>query len=190
MARATTVLLLVDFLNFMDFDSARALAPYAVRAARRARELKRRLAKSKVPAIYANDNFGHWESDFRAIIETCLARGGAARELAQIMMPTHEDRSVLKPRHSAFFGTPLEFLLGDLGAKRLVVTGLTTDSCVMFTSHDAYLRGYRIWVPSDCVAAAKPQFTRDALDHISRVLKASTVRSTTPLNVAFKSSDN
>jgi len=190
MARATTVLLLVDFLNFMDFGSARALAPYAVKAATRAMALKRRLAKSNVPAIYANDNFGHWESDFRAIIETCLARGGAARDLAQIMMPAPDDRSVLKPRHSAFFGTPLEFLLSDLGAKRLVVTGLTTDSCVMFTSHDAYLRGYRIWVPADCVASSRPQFTRYALEHMSRVLKASTARSTTPMNVAFKSSDN
>jgi nicotinamidase-related amidase len=174
----------------MDFGTAKALAPYAVRAARRASALKRRLAKSRIPAIYANDNFGHWESDIRAIVETCIARGGAARELAQIMMPEPEDRSVLKPRHSAFFGTPLEFLLGDLGAKRLIITGLTSDSCVMFTSHDAYLRGYRIWVPSDCVAAAKPQFTREALEHIARVLKGSTVRSTTPLNVAFKSSDN
>ena len=190
MARATTVLLLVDFLNFMDFGSARALAPHAVRAAMRARELKRRLSRARVPVIYANDNFGRWESDFRAIVETCLARGGASRELAQIMMPEPDDRSVLKPRHSAFFGTPLEFLLADLGTRRLIVTGLTTDSCVMFTAHDAYLRGYRIWVPSDCVAAAKPQFTRDALDHMARVLKASTARSTTPLNVAFKSAAN
>lgn len=82
MARVTTVLLLVDFLNFMDFDTAEALAPHALRAARHARELKRRLAKSRVPVIYANDNFGHWESDIQAIVETCVARGGASRKLA------------------------------------------------------------------------------------------------------------
>jgi nicotinamidase-related amidase len=190
MARATTVLLLVDFLNFMDFGSARMLAPYALRAARRARELKRRLARSRVPAIYANDNFGHWESDFRAIIETCIARGGPSRKLAELMAPERDDRSVLKPRHSAFYGTPLEFLLNDLGAKRLVITGLTTDSCIMFTAHDAYVRGYQIWVPSDCVAAARPQFTRNSLQHMARVLKASTVRSTTPTNRAFKAAAN
>lgn len=186
MARATTVLLLVDFLNFMDFESAGLLAPYALRAARRARELKRRLARSGVPAIYANDNFGHWESDFRAIIETCIARGGASRKLAELIAPERDDRSVLKPRHSAFYDTPLEFLLNDLGAKRLVIAGLTTDSCIMFTAHDAYVRGYRIWVPSDCVAAVRPQFTRSALQHMARVLKASTARSTTPTNRAFK----
>jgi nicotinamidase-related amidase len=188
MPRSATVLLLVDFLNFMDFESARLLAPHALRAARCARELKRRLVRSQVPVIYANDNFGHWESDFHAIVETCIARGGASQKLAELMAPESNDRSVLKPRHSAFFGTPLEFLLNDLGAKRLVITGLTTDSCVMFTAHDAYVRGYRIWVPSDCVAAAKPQFTRNSLQHMARVLKASTKPSTTPTNVAFRSS--
>ena len=188
MARATTVLLLVDFLNFMDFASAKMLAPHALRAARRARDLKRRMARLRVPVIYANDNFGHWESDFRAIVETCIARGGASRKLAELLAPEPGDRSVLKPRHSAFYGTPLEFLLNDLGARRLVITGLTTDSCVMFTAHDAYVRTYRIWVPSDCVAAVKPQFSRAALEHMARVLKASTVPSKTPTNIAFKSS--
>ena len=190
MARTSTVLLLVDFLNFMDFGSARALAPHALRAAKRALALKQRLARSRVPAIYANDNFGHWESDIHAIVDTCIARGGAARQLAEMMAPAPGDRSVLKPRHSAFFGTPLEFLLKDLGVRRLVVTGLTTDSCIMFTAHDAYLRGYRIWVPSDCVGAAKPDFTRNSLAHMRRVLKASTLPSTTPLNRAFASADN
>ena len=185
MARATTVLLLVDFLNFMNFDLARALAPHALRAAKRARALKQRLARAKVPAIYANDNFGLWESDIHAIVDSCIERGGASRALAELIAPEPGDRSVLKPRHSAFFGTPLEFLLKDLGTKRVVITGLTTDSCIMFTAHDAYVRGFRIWVPSDCVGAAKPEFTRNSLAHMKRVLKASTVPSSSPLGRAF-----
>lgn len=187
MAKSATALLLIDFLNVMDFGSANALAPHALRAAERARALKARLARSRVPAIYANDNFGAWDSDVDAIVEACRARGGAARRLVELLAPANGDRFVLKPRHSAFFGTPLEFLLQDLGAKRLVITGLTTDSCVMFTAHDAYLRDYRIWVPSDCVAAASPRFTRTSLAHMQRVLKASTLPSRTRLDIALRS---
>lgn len=187
MTKSTTVLLLIDFLNVMDFGSASALAPHALRAAARARALKDRLARSHVPAIYANDNFGEWDSDVDAIVQACIARGGAARRLVELLAPADGDRFVLKPRHSAFFGTPLEFLLQDIGAKRLVITGLTTDSCVMFTAHDAYLRDYRIWIPSDCVAAATPQISRTSLAHMQRVLKASTVPSRARLDVAFKS---
>ncbi|HVE48430.1 MAG TPA: isochorismatase family cysteine hydrolase [Casimicrobiaceae bacterium] len=187
MARASTVLLLVDFLNFMDFPTARSLAPHAIRAARAAKALKLRLARQHVPAIYANDNFGHWESDIHAVVDTCIERGGASRELAQLMAPQRDDRSVLKPRHSAFFGTPLEFILAEMGVRRLIIAGLTTDSCVMFTAHDAYLRDYAIWVPSDCVASARPAHTRQALSHMQRVLKAKVAPSTTSLTSVFAS---
>jgi len=185
-ARSSTVLLLVDFLNFMDFDDAEALAPHAIRAARAAKALKKRLKRARVPAIYANDNFGHWESDMRAVVQTCIDRGGASRALAELMAPDEDDRFVLKPRHSAFFGTPLEFLLDEMGARRLVITGLTADSCVMFTAHDAYLRNYAIWVPADCVAAVRAAYARQAIAHMQRVLKASVVPSTMPLSRAFR----
>jgi nicotinamidase-related amidase len=184
-ARSSTALLLVDFLNFMDFDTAKALAPHAIRAARAARTLKARLVRARVPAIYANDNFGHWESDIHAVVQTCIDRGGASRALAELMAPQDADRSVLKPRHSAFFGTPLEFLLDEMGASRLVITGLTAESCVLFTAHDAYLRNYALWVPGDCVASANPAHARQALAHMQRVCKATIAPSTTPLSRVF-----
>jgi nicotinamidase-related amidase len=184
-AGGATVLLLVDFLNFMDFPTAHALAPHALRAARHAAALKARLRRAHVPVIYANDNFGHWESDIRAVVATCRERGGASRKLADLLAPQAGDRSVLKPRHSAFFGTPLDFLLDELGASRLILAGLTADSCIMFTAHDAYLRGYELWIPSDCVAAPEPRHARTALDHMRRVLKASIGPSSTPLARAW-----
>ena len=169
---AGTILVLVDFLNFMDFDGADALAPHAIRAAGHAAKLKARLRRAGVPVIYANDNFGHWESDMRAVVEACRARGGAARSLAELLAPEEGDRSVLKPRHSAFYGTPLEFLLDELAARRLVLAGLTADSCIMFTAHDAYVREYGLWIPGDCVASAELRHARGALEHMQRVLKA------------------
>jgi len=59
MSRA--VLLLVDFFNPRGFDGA--LSRATVRAAQRAARLKARLRKLGVPAVYANDNFGRWESE-------------------------------------------------------------------------------------------------------------------------------
>lgn len=176
-----TALLIVDFLNFLDFPTARSLAPHALRAAHTTARLKTRLRRAGVPAIYANDNFGHWESDIRAIVATCRARGGASRQLADLLAPQQGDRSVLKPRHSAFYGTPLGFLLGELGVRRLVLAGVTTDSCIMFTAHDAYVRDYPLWIPADCTAAADPRHARTALDHMRRVLKAATPPSATPM---------
>lgn len=185
---ARAVLLLVDFLNVMDFDTAEALAPHALKAAAKAAALKATLRRAGVPVIYANDNFGHWESDIHAVVETCRERGGAAGKLAALLAPEEGDRSVLKPRHSAFFGTPLDFLLEELEVRRLVLAGLTADSCIMFTAHDAYVRGYDLWIPGDCVAAAEPRHARASLEHMERVLKASVEPSTTPFTEVWPAS--
>jgi nicotinamidase-related amidase len=171
-SRSRTALLLIDFMNPLDFEGARSLARPAVRAAARSAALKRRLGGRGIPAIYCNDNFGHWDSDFAAVVARCREQGGAAARLVELLAPAPGDRSILQPRHSAFFGTPLEFLLDELGVDRLVMTGLAADNCIMFTAHDAYLRKYALRVPSDCVASERESYRRAALDYMARVMKA------------------
>jgi nicotinamidase-related amidase len=170
--RQETALLLIDFMNPFDYVGAERLAPRAVRAARNTAELKARMRAERTPIIYANDNFGRWESDFDAVVATCRDRGGASATIAELLAPRAGDRSILKPRHSAFFGTPLEFLLDELRVRRLVLTGLSADSCIMFTAHDAYLRKYALWVPEDCVASERDAYRTAALAHMARTLKA------------------
>ena len=117
-------LLLIDFMNPFDFPNGAALARHAIGAARRTAALKARMRARHAPVIYANDNFGRWESDFAAVVAHCSSRGGASAAIARMLAPGPGDRSILKPRHSAFFGTPLEFLLDELSVDRLVLTGL------------------------------------------------------------------
>src|SRR6185436_18518818 len=99
------------------------LSRATVRAAVRTAKLKARLRKLGVPAVYANDNFGRWESEFAALVQQCQNAGGDAGRVAQLLAPQRGDRSVLKPRHSAFYETPLEYLLETLRAKAIVLTG-------------------------------------------------------------------
>ena len=173
---ARAALLLVDFINPMDFAGANSLAPRALAAAAAAARLKTRLKRARVPVIYANDNFGDWRADFTMIVEACRQGVPAARKLVATIAPDAGDLSILKPRHSAFFGTPLEFLLDELRINQLVIAGLTTDNCVMFTAHDAYLRKMAVFVPSNCAAARDPRDHRAALRHIRTVLKGRIAR--------------
>jgi nicotinamidase-related amidase len=85
---------------------------------------------------------------------------------------TSDDYPVLKPRHSAFYGTPLEFLFDELGVRALIITGIAADNCVLFTAHDAYLRRLELWIPRDCVASVRDEDRSRALLHMRRVLKA------------------
>lgn len=167
-----SALLLVDFVNLLDFDGAETLKRPAVRAARATAALRARLDRRRAPTIYANDHFGQWGESFPALVKRCRALGGASAALVEALPPRDRDYVVLKPRHSAFFGTPLEFLLDELRIRRLVIAGLATDICVLFTAEDAYMRKYDLWIPADCVASESAARTRRALQHAADVLKA------------------
>jgi nicotinamidase-related amidase len=176
-SRHPYALLLIDFINDLDFPESGELLPQALEAARATAALKRRAVKAGVPAIYANDNFGRWKSSFERVVEHCLRDRSPGRDVSKRLAPRRDDYFILKPRHSAFYQTPLSLLLEDLGAKTLVLTGILSDSCVLFSANDAYLRGYKVIVPEDCIASIEAQHTQQALDYMRRALKADTRRS-------------
>ena len=79
-------LLLIDFINSMDFDGGARLAQRAVAAARRTRRLKAAARDQGVPTIYVNDHFGDWSANFQAVFTRCL-RTPRGRELATLLEP-------------------------------------------------------------------------------------------------------
>jgi len=174
------VLLLVDFINPLDFPGGEVLAPHAVEAARATAALKERLAGEGVITIFANDNYGVWQSDFHTMVATCLGMQGPAGEIARLLYPGAEDLTILKPRHSAFFASPLDLLLKEMQVRELVICGLATDICVQMTAMDAFLREYRIWVPADCTAAESTQLKAASLDYMAKVLKCDTAPAAAP----------
>jgi nicotinamidase-related amidase len=168
-------LLLVDVINAMDFTEGERLARHARPAAKRILALKQRAKAARVPVIYANDNYGQWRSDFRATVQQALEPGKPGREIALLLAPSDDDYFVLKPKHSAFYGSALELLLSYLGCDRLVLAGFAGDICVRFTAQDAFLRDLGIVVVRDCVASETPRANRAALAFMQTQLKASVV---------------
>lgn len=147
----------------MDFPGSSKLGPPALQAARAAAKLLARARDAGHPVIYANDNFGQWRSDFHAVVQGCLKGDHFSRELASLLEPSPRDYFVLKPRHSAFFETPLQFLLDGLGINGLVMTGIAADSCIIATALEGAVRGYRLWIPANCIASQTLERTRTAL---------------------------
>ena len=175
---APIVLLLIDVINDLEFDGGEALLAAALPMAERLAALKRRARAAGIPAIYVNDNFGRWRSDFRTLLNHCRRDGVRGRPVVERLLPESDDYFVLKPKHSGFFSTTLDTLLEYLRASTLILTGLTADNCVLFTASDAYLRDFQLVVPPDCVASIEREHTHQALEHMRRVLKADLTPST------------
>jgi nicotinamidase-related amidase len=177
-----TALLLIDLINDFEFPRGDELYRQAAPMAPRIASLKKHATSLGIPAIYVNDNFGRWQSKFEEILNHCLNDNVRGRPFVEQLVPGPRDYFVLKPKHSGFYQTPLEVLLKHLGAQRLVLTGVSTNSCVLFTANDAYMRDLELIVPEDCVAACNRQEHRFAMDQIKDMLKAD-VRPSTELDL-------
>ena len=173
-----TALLLIDVINDLDFEGSESLVEQAEPMALRLAALKRRATEAGVPAIYINDNFGQWRSDFRQTVKHCTARSSPGRVVAGRLRPTAEDYFVLKPKHSGFFDTTLDTLLDALGIMRVIVTGIAGNICVLFTANDAYMREFRLFAPSDCIVSNTAADNDYALRQIDLVLKGNITPST------------
>lgn len=173
-----SALLLIDVINDMDFDGSESLVQFAEPMAHRLHALKRRCRDAGIPTIYINDNFGKWRSDFRSLVEHCINDPVPGREVARLLKPEEDDYFVLKPKNSAFFGTTLDTLLTNLKTENVILTGIAGDNCVLFSANDAYLRDYKLCIPSDCIASNSKEENDAALRLMEKVVKADITPST------------
>ena len=176
--KSPVALILIDVINALDFDHGEELLEHALPMARNIAALKQRTKALGIPTVYANDNFGRWQSDLNQVLDHVLHDNVPGQPLAEILHPEKDDYFVLKPKHSGFFSTQLDILLDYLGARTLIMTGVQANICVLFTANDAYMRDYALVVPSDCVASTDPAEAKHALKEMETVLKAQVVPST------------
>jgi nicotinamidase-related amidase len=165
-------LLLVDVINDMDFPGSEPLVRQAVPMAHRLAALKERTKQAGIPAIYINDNFGQWRSDFRRLVDHCTHDAVPGREVARILKPSEDDYFVLKPKHSAFYDTTLDTLLDHLETTTIILTGIAGNICVLFSANDAYMRDFKLFVPRDCTVSNTEEENHYALRQMEQVLKA------------------
>jgi nicotinamidase-related amidase len=167
-------LIMVDVINDLEFDGGEKLLEQAIPMADCLSRLASRARNAGIAVIYVNDNFGKWRSDFRALLDHCLNDDVRGKPVVERLKPKESDYFVLKPKHSGFFSTTLETLLEYLHSKTVIVTGISTDRCVLFTASDAHMRDLHLFVPEDCCSAQTPEQHRAAIEMIQRVLNADT----------------
>jgi nicotinamidase-related amidase len=166
------VLLLIDVINHFEYPEAHKMLIQALPIAPRIARLKARARAAGMPVIYVNDNFGQWRADLAKLLAYCLRPQAPGRQFVEQIRPDKDDYFVLKPRHSAFYQTPLEVLLEYLGASSLVLCGLATNSCIVCTAHDAKMRNFGLFVPSDCSASLTAREHKQAIAHMQTMTDA------------------
>jgi nicotinamidase-related amidase len=172
-------LVILDLISDFEFEDGEKIFRAARPVAERIIRLKRRVKSAGIPVVYVNDAAGRWRSDFPAVFRHCSRAGARGAPIVNALAPEPDDYFILKPKHSGFFATPLDTLIEYMGAKRLILTGISSNQCVLFTANDAYVRDLELTIPKDCISARTHKDTKLALQYFTSVLDADIRPSTT-----------
>lgn len=130
-------------------------------------KLVKEARKRKIPIIYVCDShpskfsgpeFKKWKPH--------AIRGTKGAEVINELGPKKDDYIVLKRTYDGFYNTDLEITLRSLGIDTVIVTGIHTHVCVLTTATSAFIRGFHVIVPEDCVTTSHPENHRTRLRYI------------------------
>ena len=169
-----TALLVIDMMNTYEHEDADVLAASVAKIVDPlAGLISRARDREDVDVIYVNDNYGDFTADFEDIVNAAL--DGKRPDLVSPIAPGKDTRRVVKVRHSAFYASSLDYLLGRLKTEHLIITGQVTEQCILYSALDAYVRHFSFIVPPDCVANIDPELGDAALTMMHKNMHAEIV---------------
>ncbi|MCF2533418.1 cysteine hydrolase [Yinghuangia sp. KLBMP8922] len=157
-------------INTYGHDDAELLVPSVRHVLPAVGALIGRAREEGIDVIYVNDNFGLWRSDRAEVVRTAV--DGPYGDLVRPVAPDEDALFVLKTRHSAFFRTPLDYLLDQRGVGHVVLCGQVTEQCVLYSAVDAHVRHLAVTVAEDAVAHIHADLAQAALRMMERNLGA------------------
>ena len=79
------------------------------------------------------------------------------------LAPVQTDIVILKPSYGAFYDTPLETILKNLGKDTVIICGTLTNFCCGTTARQAYERGFKVVFGSDVTSTDDPELQEPEL---------------------------
>ncbi len=166
-------LVVIDMLrDFIDADGKLSIGPAAAGVVG---AIASRVAQARAegwPVIYICDRHAEDDLEFAMFPPHCVA-GTPGADVVEALRPGPRDKVIPKRRYSAFFQTDLDLTLRELGIGEIVLVGVCTNICVLYTAADARMLGYRVTVPRDCVASFDPAAHEFALKEMESTLGVS-----------------
>ena len=156
--------MLYDFLDAWEAD-------------RRARLIERTnrligvFRSAALPVIWIRQEFkadlsdGFLEMRDKGISVTIEGTRGA--EIHRDLGYRSSDRTIVKKRYSAFFGTNLDEVLNEIGATWIVLAGLNTHACIRMAAIDAYQRDFRVVLAAECIESHDDAHARISLSYMA-----------------------
>jgi len=165
-------LLVVDMLNdFVLPDGALSVGEVGPLIVPALAEHIREARAEGTPVIYLCDRHRPDDAEFADFPPHCI-QGTSGADIVKELVPQPGDIVVPKRRYSGFFGTDLHMTLRELGITDVILTGVCTNICVLYTAADARMLGFNVEVFTDSVASFDNEAHKWALKELQNTLGA------------------
>ena len=163
-----TALIIVDMLNdFVRTDGA-LVVPKAKELLPNQKKILETARKLGFVVLFLADNHMPNDPEFDIWPKHCV-QGTYGAEVVDELAPLKSEKVIPKRRYSGFFGTDLDLTLREAAVERIILVGVLTDICVMYTSADASARNYEVIVISDATGTTDSSVQEFTLKHIEKV---------------------
>ncbi|MGE5508102.1 MAG: cysteine hydrolase family protein [Chitinophagales bacterium] len=167
---AAKALLVIDMLeDFLSPHGNLFVGPDAARVTQAVAAELSRAREAGWPVIYVCDTHAPEDREFTMFPPHCLGGTPGARVVAEVALQPG-DVFIPKRRFSAFFGTDLDLTLRERGIEELVLVGVCTNICILYTAADARMLGYEVTVLSQAVCSFDRAAHDFALGQLESVL--------------------
>ncbi len=174
-----TAVIVVDMLNDFVKDDGALVVEGAKKLIPKHKKILRVARENGAKIIYLADNHLEDDPEFK-IWPAHAIRNTKGAKVIEELAPEEDDRVIPKRKYSGFQGTDLDATLREEDIETIILIGVLTDICIMYTSADASAKGYNVLVVSDGTWSSSERNHEFALEHIQSV-HGSTVLSTSEL---------
>ncbi|MEN2974594.1 MAG: isochorismatase family cysteine hydrolase [Candidatus Caldarchaeales archaeon] len=147
-----TALIIVDMQNAFSHERGSLFVPESRKTIESIKRLLEKARTKNVTVIYTQDWHQKDDPEFGIWGRHAVA-GSWEAEIIDELKPREEEIMVKKLRYDGFYGTYLDDLLRMRKIENLVISGTVANICVLHTAGSAALRGYKIFIPIDCISS-------------------------------------
>jgi len=147
-----TALIIVDMQKDFIYSNGKLYVPGSEKIIAPLRNLLNKCREKRLTIVFTQDWHPEDAVEFRIWPKHCIAETQGA-EIIDELKPNPGEFIVKKETYDAFFNTNLESILNRAGVENVIVTGVVANICVLHTAGSAALRGFKVILPVDCIAA-------------------------------------
>ncbi|NLA07683.1 MAG: cysteine hydrolase [Firmicutes bacterium] len=163
-------LIVIDMLrDFIEPCGKLYIGPTAEKVTQAISEEIKKARSYGTPIIYLCDSHSEDDPEFRMFPPHCVI-GTPGAEVVDELRPHPGDKIIPKRRYSGFFQTDLDLTLRELDIDEVVLVGVCTNICNLYTAADARMLNYKVTALKECMSSFDEAAHEFALKEMEQTL--------------------